>query len=312
MAELNSDLVQPPFGEVNAWKENGVVRVKATILMKPHVENAQTGLAIDASRSMTELFGTTGNVFFEGKPNYVEPIARKICEYLANFDSDGETTAIYYACGKFGATTHFIGELDAEKAAKQQFSIPADAGTGTRLVPAINFFLDHFKDAPWLICLFITDGLIDDLEETKALSKRLCEEMNAGTRGFTKFVIIGLGKEFADPESPASKALEELDDLDEDPQYAVEGQDLWDHKLAMNIRTLDQIFAEVVDSNAILCPSGASVVDSHGHEVHPEDGSSYSDGLPAMLRFTMPADSTGFTLRLPNGVVVEQNLSEIL
>lgn len=312
MAELNSNLVQEPFGEVNAWKTDNGIRVKATILMKPYVENAQTGLAIDASRSMTELFGTPGSAFFPGKPNYVEPVARKMCEYLARFDSDGETSAIYYACGKMGAVTHFIGDLDADRALRQTFSIPADAGTGTQLVPAIKFFLEHFQDSPWTICLFITDGLIDDLEEAKKLSKCICEDMRDGKRGFTKFVIIGLGSEFADPTSAACKALEELDDLDEDPLYSVEGQDLWDHKLALNMQTMEQIFAEVVDSNAILCPSGASVVDSFGHEVEPEDGSSYSDGLPAMLRFTMSGQSTSFTLCLPNGMKVEQDLSSIL
>lgn len=312
MAQLNSNLVQPPFAEVNAWREDGEIRVKATVLMKPHVENAQTGLAIDASRSMTELFGTPGNAFFPGTPNYVEPVARKIAEYLANFDSDGETTAIYFACGKFGALTREIGEIDAEKAKTQLFQMPADGGTGTCIVPAIKYFLERFEDVPWLICLFITDGLIDDLQEAKEISQKICREMADGTRAFTKFVIIGLGKEFSTPDTPASRALAELDDLDEDPQYGVPGQDLWDHKLAQDMQTLDLIFAEVVDENAILCPSGAQVLDQAGDPVKPESGGSYSDGLPAMLRFTMPATSTSFTLKLPNGTSVTQDISSVL
>ena len=312
MAQISSNLVEKPFAEVDAWIQNdGRIKVKATILMKPDVENAQTALAIDASKSMTKLFGTPGSAFFPGTPNLVEPVARKITEYLANFDSDGETTVIYYSCGKFGAETQFVGEVDAERATVLSFNKPVNMGTGTQIVPAINYFLDHFQQTPWLICLFITDGLIDDMIEAKKISKRICEEMATGQRGFTKFVIIGLGEEFADSESAASKALEELDDLDDDPEYGVKGQDLWDHKLAMDMQSLDEIFAEVVDENVILC-TGARVTDPQGNDVKTEDGNSYSDGLPALLRFTMPAGSRSFTMSLPTGVEVTQDISSVL
>lgn len=297
---------------------DGSYRIKATVLMKPNVENAQTGLAIDASGSMSEMFGGSGGSvvvsdFFADpsipkKPNVVERVSRKIAAYLAQFDGDGQTTAIYFALGPSGKETKFIGEIDAETAATQEFSMPDNPGRGTRLCPAINYFLQHFPDNPWLICLFITDGLIDDLEETKALSKKICQEMADGKRNFTKFVIIGLGREFSKPDSPASRALEELDDLDEDPVYAVEGQDLWDHKITADMKSLDEIFAEVVSESTILC-SNASVVDSEGRPVTPLNGESYSDGLPALLRFTMPAGSTSFTLSLPNGSTVTQDIT---
>ena len=315
MAQINSKYIQDPFGEVNVWKQpDGSVTVKATVRMKPNVENAQTGLAIDASRSMTEAFGvdTSGlsALFAPQLTNYVEIVARKISAYLANFDSDGETTAIYYSCGKFGMEIQPIGEIDAKRSETQNFTMPSNPGTGTRLVPAINYFLNHFKDAPWLICLFITDGLIDDLEETKALSQKICQEMADGTRQFTKFVIIGMGNEFS-PGSPAAKALEELDDLDEDETYGVDGQDLWDHKITADMKSLDEIFAEVVSESTILC-TGASIVDSNGKEVTPESGDSYSNGLPALLRFNMSAGSTSFTLKLPTGAEITQDLSSAL
>ncbi len=313
MSQLSSIKIQKPFGEVDVWKQpDGRIRVKATILMKPNVENAQTGLAIDASKSMSDLFGTPPNFFDDGQPNKVEKVARRIAEYLANFDSDGETTVIYYAMGKFGAETKFLGEMSAEKALAFNFDKPSEQefGTGTRLVPAINFFLNRFTDAPWLICLFITDGLIDDLKEAKELSRKICLEMKNNERGFTKFVIIGLGHEFFEG-SPASAALEELDDLDEDPEYGVPGQDLWDHKIALNIQSLDEMFAEVVSENTIVCKS-AQVLDSNGDPVKPLSEISYSDGLPSLLRFTMPANSTSFTLRLPNGNTVTQDITSAL
>ncbi len=326
MAQLASNLVQEPFGEVNAWKQqDGSVDIKATILMKPSVEHAQTGLAIDASTSMSEMFGGGPQVvsgLFAGlnnKTNYVEPVARKMAAYLAEFDSDGETSVIYYSLGKqdvltgtkAGSEIQVIGELSAEKCKTQEFKMPANAGTGTCLCPAINYFLNHFDPSAWLICLFITDGKIDDMDEAKALSKKICEEMAAGTRGFTKFVIIGLGKEFSAPNSPAAKCLEELDDLDDDPEYGVDGQDLWDHKLALNMQKMEEIFAEVVSDNVVLC-SGASVTDSNGRPVTTKNGESYHDALPALLHFTMSPGSTAFTLSLPNGNSITQDISSVL
>ena len=89
MAQLNSSKVVEPYGEVNVFNEaDGRIRVKATILMKPEVEGAQTGLAIDGSKSMSELFGgaVAMSDIFGGKPNLVEPMAQTLAEYLAKFD----------------------------------------------------------------------------------------------------------------------------------------------------------------------------------------------------------------------------------
>ena len=45
--------VVDPFGEVNVFPQpDGSVRVVATILMEPHREGAQTGVALDGSASM--------------------------------------------------------------------------------------------------------------------------------------------------------------------------------------------------------------------------------------------------------------------
>ena len=135
--------------------------------------------------------------------------------------------------------------------------------------------------------------------------------MANGSRKFTKFVIIGLGKEFSTPDSPAAKCLEELDDLDSDPEYGVEGQDLWDHKVALNMKKMEEIFAEVVSDNIVLC-SGASVTDSNGRPVTTKNGDSYHDALPALLNFTMSPGSTAFTLHLPNGTSITQDVSSVL
>jgi hypothetical protein len=80
--------------------------------------------------------------------------------------------------------------------------------------------------------------------------------------------------------------------------------DLWDHKLAEDLSILERIFAEAVDRNArvadrgrILAPNGTVLKD-------------YSDtGVPALLRFTVPAGTPYFTLEV-NGNRFHQGLSD--
>lgn len=343
MAQLSS--VKEPYGEVNVFAEpSGDIRIKATILMKPEVEGAQTGLAIDGSLSMADMFGgqVAVSALFGSSNNVVQPVARTMAEYLANFDSDGETSVIYWACGKFGNEIEVVGDLDAEKSLAAEFSRPKEMGTGTKLVPAIKYYTeDRFPDCSWGIYLFITDGLIEDIEEVKKYTKEICDGIASGQRGFTKLVIIGLGNEFyylnkedstkltVDQaegrlmeldnddrweKSEAWMALEDLDDLDEDPEYGsvkdANGDiiDIWDHKLAATMKSLEEIFAEVVSRHMTVSPS-ADIADSHGNPVKPVDRDSYSDGLPALIEFTMPRDSSSFTLTLPNGNKIEQPVS---
>lgn len=344
MSQLDSSKTVEPFGEVNVFQEaDGSIRIKATILMRPQVEGAQTGLAIDGSKSMSQLFGGRVAVssIFGSQANLVEPVAQTIAEYLANFDSDGETSVIYWACGKFGNDLQIVGDIDAATAASRNFPAPHDMGTGTKLLPAIQYFTEtRFRDSPWGIYLFITDGLIEDLEEVKKYTQQLAREVAGGQRKFTKLVIIGLGSDFfyrnsktgdrvgADDaqsslleleqspdweKSEAWSALEELDDLDEDEVYGCikdsQGDyvDLWDHKLASNMKSLEEIFAEVVSRNMIIAPS-AEIVASDGSRVKPLDRDSYGDGLPALLDFKIPGNCTAFTIRLPNGAEITQSI----
>ena len=343
MSQLTS--VVEPYGEVNIFPEGSdQVRVKATILMKPEVEGAQTGLAIDGSKSMADMFGGQVAVssLFGSQNNVVQPVARTIAEYLANFDSDGETSVIYWACGKFGGEIEVIGDMKASDVVKYEFTKPKEMGSGTKLLPAIQYFTEErFKNAPWGIYLFITDGLIEDIEEVRQYSKKLCEGIASGDRGFTKLVIIGLGNEFYysnsktseklavdkvgtrfvelddSPDwekSPAWQALETLDDTNEDETNgnmeapALDSIDIWDYKLAATMRTLEEIFAEAVNSNITVSPN-AEIRDSYGNPVRPVDRDSYSDGLPALIEFTMPKTSKSFTLILPNGNEVIQHVS---
>jgi hypothetical protein len=308
VAQLDSSKIVEPFGEVNIWPQpDGTLRVRATILMTPSVEGAQTGLAIDGSNSMKQTFGAGGAVsalFASNIPNLVEPVARTLATFLANFDSDGKTTVIYWACGPGGMQVQELGDMDATQVAATKFSAPKQFGTGTKLLPALKYFLEQrFPAAPWSIFVFVTDGVLEDLADVQAYTLEIARQISGGKRKFVKLVMIGVGAEIDEGQ------MEVLDDLDYGGIKHPNGEeiDLWDHKLASNMQKVEEIFAEVVSANTLLAPS-ADVLDSAGQSVKPTDRSSYKDGLPALMDFIVPKGTTAFTLVLPDGNKIVQSL----
>jgi hypothetical protein len=295
--------VVEPFGEVNVYPgAGGKVRVVATILMEPHKEGAQTGIALDGSGSMAKLYGVDDgsrvlSPIFGGpkkRNNDVSPVAQKLCAYLARkVDADGGTTCIYWATGPGGGSIEPVGDLTADQAEKHVFGPPKDFGTGTQLLPAVRYFEERFRSAPWGFFIFITDGELHDLDEVKAYSVRLAREVAARRRNPLKFVLIGIGADVNESQ------MEELDDLD-----AGVPVDLWDHKLAAEMRMLEEIFAEVVDKNARVADNGR-ILDPRGSLLKNYE----SGGLPAFLEFEAPAGAAYFTLEV-NGTLIHQPLSD--
>lgn len=315
MTQLKSRFVVKPFREVKVWKASGnTLRVRATIPRGSVLSDIRTGLAVDASRSMSALFGIRSkalhSVFRANERNIVQQVARKLGSCLVDIDSSGKTPVIRFSCGRSGSEVDEIGELDAESVSAQEFPAHENPGTGTKLCPAMRYFLEHFPDNPRLICVFFTDGKIDDLDEVKRLSRSVCEEMAAGRRDFTKFVLVGVGRDFTDPASAASRAFEELDALAAEPGCAIAGQGLWDYKIVADMEESNEIFADIAFDDEFW-DFGAEIVDANGRAVVPENGASYNNALPTLLRFTMPADSRSFSLRLPDGSGVTQDISSL-
>ncbi|MFL5339467.1 MAG: VWA domain-containing protein [Gemmataceae bacterium] len=299
MAQLKQAV--DPFGEVNVYPSGNKLCVVATILMEPHKEGAQTGIALDGSGSMSQLYGINSggpiSPLFQKKaapPNVITPVAQKLCAYLARkIDADGGTTCIYWATGPAGGRIEEVGDFRAEEAERHTFGPPKAFGTGTQLLPAVKYFVERFKDAPWGFYVFITDGELHDLEDVKRYSTQLAKAVAAGKRLPLKFVLIGIGKDVNE------KQMEELDDLDTGTDV-----DLWDHKLAAELTRLEQIFAEVVDANARVADRG-KILDPSGRTVKD-----YSDtGLPAKLEFEVPAGTAYFTLEV-NGNRIHQGLTD--
>ncbi|MGL4554238.1 MAG: vWA domain-containing protein [Gemmataceae bacterium] len=295
--------VVEPFGEVNVYPEGERTRVVATVLMEPAREGTQTGIALDGSGSMAALYGVgdspglIASMFGWGAPkkaNAITPVAQKVCAHLAGkLDADGGTTVIYWAVGPGGSRVQVVGDLTADQAAKHTFGPPDDFGTGTQLLPAVKYFCERFKDAPWGFYAFITDGELHDLDEVKRYSVQLAKDVAAKRRRPVKFVLIGVG------DGVNERQMEELDDLQTGTDV-----DLWDHKIAKEMRQLQEIFAEVVDRNARIADK-AKVLDPQGKVVKD-----FSDtGLSGYIEFEIASSSAYFTLEV-NGSRIHQGLSD--
>src|SRR5438067_1066742 len=83
------------------------------------------------------------------------------------------------------------------------------------------------RSAPWGFYVFMTDGELHDLDDVVAYSKKLAQDVAAGRRNPLKFVLIGLGPDINEYQ------MTELDDLETGTDV-----DLWDHKLASEMRML--------------------------------------------------------------------------
>ncbi|MFM2062757.1 MAG: hypothetical protein RLZZ507_2427 [Cyanobacteriota bacterium] len=309
--------VVEPFGEVNVYKQkNGDLDISATILTVPDLEGVRMGLALDGSASMKKMYGVSGIVggafaMAAGTPNVVEPVARTMVSFLSNFSSNGKVDLIYWACSPDGSKVEEVGEFDEQTIQNTAITGPKKLpwGRGTKLLPPLKDLVDKYKNAPAMgvkqpaaFCVFVTDGIIEDLVEVKQFSVQFAQDISSGIKPFMKLFLIGVG------EDVDAAQMDELDDMFEDhPIKDASGQeiDLWDHQLASDMNKLEQVFKELVSEDMIVIGSGRIL--NQADKVCRE----YSDGVPALLKFTLPSGSNSFTLEFPGGSVT-QDISEAL
>ena len=167
-------------------------------------------------------------------------------------------------------------------------------GTGTLLLPPLEYFLSEFADAPWTVLLFITDGVMADLDAVKARAMEVGQEIVSGKRGQCKFVIVGLGEEVDEEQ------LEVLDDMFDGTEVGEQGVDLWDCKLADNINELQEVWDEV--DFGITLPGYARIVDEQGQELQV-----YADAIPQRMEFNVPAETKFVTVEIA-GQTIKQPL----
>ena len=324
--QLPSSMVAKEFGKVYVRQVGDELRVEFTVwaqeLSGSQAEGWQTGVALDASASMKDWYGRnlTGKIprdvvsDYEQKgwiksrvtdgqrvkafekdayedaiqrgllrftDNIVEPLARDFMAYLANeLDANGGTTAIYWACGDGGAY-EVIGDLAADACKTVEIRGPKSVlfGAATKLTPAVTYFVDRFVDAPEGMYVFVTDGKLDDLDDIKRYTTTLAKRIDAGQRNPVKCILIGVGNKVDEDQ------MVELDDLDTGTDV-----DIWDHKIADEMRAISEILVEVVGE---IATPPAAVYDATGQEV-----AKFADGLPGNVSFDMPASSAYFELEV--------------
>ncbi|MFO1429570.1 MAG: VWA domain-containing protein [Candidatus Competibacteraceae bacterium] len=325
---IPSTLTAPEFGKINVWNKGTELEVQFTILMEPQGREAEgwrTGLALDASSSMKDAFGRglIGKVppellaEYERKgwvelraaedgrplrvfqeqayqdainkgvlvftPNTVQPVARDFMGFLAgHLDAQGHTTLIYWACGD-GSQIEVAGDFDEAHCATADIVGPRTTTFGKRtlLLPALNYFIERFRDARRGMYVFVTDGKIDDFAEVTRYTIQLAQAIASGRRNPVKGVLIGVGDQID------LQQMENLDHLDTGTDV-----DIWDCKTAKEMRSLKEIFAEVVDEQAVIA-SSAAIYDSAGKLVKK-----YTDGLPGRDTIVLAPDCKWFELEV--------------
>jgi len=326
--QLPSQLVAKEFGKVYVGREGNQLHIEFTVWMQElegsMAEGWQTGVALDASASMKNWYGRAlvGKIpsdiqqeyiknglikvrdedgqrvsvampeayrdamkrgYLKMSDNIVQPWGRKFISYLAaELDADGGTTVIYWACGD-GTAYEVLGDFASDQCEALELGGPEKEtfGDGTVLVPAMKYFVDRFSDAARGMYVFLTDGRLDDLQQVKEYTTQLAHEIAAGQRNFLKCVLIGVGDKIDEAQ------MKELDDLETGTDV-----DMWDHKIAAELRALSEIIVELVGENRVVAPT-ATVYDAEGNVVKK-----FADGLPAQASFTMPAASAFFELEV--------------
>ena len=330
MQALPSNMLVKELGKVYVGDEGEQRHVEFTVwvqeLSGAKAEGWTTGLALDASASMKDWYGRNLAYVGDGIPqqvldeyekngwvehreddgekvmsfqaqayddaikrgylkyskNIVQPLARDFIAYLANeLDANGRTAVLYWACGDGGAF-EAVGEFSSDECKALEIAGPKTVsfGLGTKLTPALDHFCKTYASSPNVMFVFITDGRLEDLAQAKQFTTQLAKSIEAGSRNPVKCVLIGVGDEIDEGQ------MEELDDLDTGTDV-----DIWDHKIAQEMRALSEIMVELVDEVVSSMP--ATIYDDQGSVVKK-----FTDGLPASVQFAMPVSSRFFELEV--------------
>ncbi len=261
------------FGDITVYPaKDGKQRVEMYIRLQEKVEGMQIGIGIDGSASMRKMFGDTIPKFARRpEDNVMQTVVQRLCSYACEYSSDGSVLPIYWATGTGGKEIESLGKLDSEAIQARAFDGPRKWGTGTSLLPPLKYLLTECADASWLVLLFVTDGVISDLDEVIAQSLEVGQEILDGKRSQCKFILVGCGEEVSEAQ------IEKLDNMFDGT--SLEGRiDLWDGKLASEMADLSEIWDEV--DFGVQIPGAIKIVDDQEREVL-----SHPDGFPQRIEF---------------------------
>ena len=331
---LPSSILEDVFGKVSYEIQGDEMEVMFTIMVTSIGENWRTAVALDASISMRGVYGRLldgtippnalkkykrkgwakrregdgdkmliltkdayDSALAEGYLSWTENVvqleARKFLSFLASsLDAEGVVSAVYWACGA-GIEIEEIGDIPLDQCGDMKIRGPETKSFGekTKLLPVLKHFDVKFKDAEKSFFVFITDGKLDDLPSVKTYTAGLAKRIEDGERNPVKCVLVGIGREIDENQ------MIELDDLETGTEI-----DVWDHKIAKDLRMIEEIFAELVDET-ILVTSPVSIFDDAGNIVKR-----LSDGLPGRVMFRMPKTSKFFELQVGDQARIRQTI----
>lgn len=285
----------PLFGDVTVYPaKDGKQRVEIYIRLQNKVEGMQIGIAIDGSSSMQSMFAAqTPKLFRRAGDNVMEPIVRGLCGYACDFSGDGTISPIYWAIGAGGKEVESLGKLDKDTTKTMPVEGPSNNrwGTGTLLLPALDYFLTEFANAPWIVLLLITDGVIGDLDAVITRSMAIAPDILDGKLGKCKFVLVGVGEEVSEEQ------IDKIDNMFEGTSF--EGKiDLWDGKFAATMNDLQEIWDEV--DFGIKLPGNARIFDDKSNEVI-----AYLDEIPQLMSFAVTEGITSVRIEIAGMTIIQ-------
>jgi hypothetical protein len=284
-----------PFNKIqllySSEKGEARIRVHAYIPVEPSLERVQTALVLDGSASMLPWYGRYGKY----DQDIMSMEAVRIGAFLASrVDVERQTILSYMATGEEGRDIEEIGVLVEADFEGRSFSGPKLYGSGTQLLPIVRHFVESYMSEVELgLCVILTDGKIQDSEAVGDYTHKLVRQIQKQERPLVKFVLVGIG------DCVDEQKLSELDNLTMYPDL-----DLWDFRLARDLKSPSQIFTELV-----LDYANRETVAEYGYimDVEGRIVVDYRDsGVPTFMDFELPLGAEEFALYLgddKNGIV---------
>ena len=326
--QLPSNILHKAFSEIDVNEKDGKLEIFYSTMVGLSGEMSEgwkTGIAVDASVSMSDAFGKglTGSVPEEIKKKY------KKKGWIQTRTHDGNTV-------------HYWKEDAYRDSIKQGYLTPTQNIAEPEARKFSSYLAENLDEDGGTDIIYWACGQDGkSIEELGKLDSKLClkkefkgplnncfglethllsavhyfeKKYRSAKRGFFIFITDGqlndldnlkkftknLAVEIKTGKRNLFKAvligigdeidemqMVELDDLETGTNV-----DIWDHKIVKEMKDIMEIFAELVDENTIIGPVG-TVCDSNGKVVKK-----FNDGVPAKGYFNLPINSTFFTFEV--------------
>jgi hypothetical protein len=326
------------FGEVSLRRVGEELQVVAALAMGAFVigdgENCHVGLALDGSASMKKNYGRQRQVptavatEFINKGMFklveIDGVSRKVLTAEAHKQAmeqglaersknrvresavvlienmirtfatggaaKGQCEIIYWACEPGGTGIEPAGNVTTAQIPTLKIDGPRDAkfGSQTHLAPAFRHFLEKTGGNSGIF-VFMTDGRIDDETAVIQMTHEIAGKMHAAGvyPPNVRCVLIGIGREIDEDQ------FSRIDDMPMPRE--LENYDIWNSKIFSDMRDMSDAWSEIFDPTAIIA-TRARVYDDQQNVVQE-----WTDGVKALISFSMPANSRSFELEIISG-----------